>query len=1387
MPRTRVKICLACEGISNAAQARCGHCGAWLLPTDQVHYPERRGEADAGNPLLGNVIDGKYRLQSVLGRGGLGTVFQAVHIGSLMPVAVKLLHPRYAARPEYRRALLPEARRAATIAHERCARLLDVGEVEDGVAYLAMELVRGDTLEQLLREGPLPPGHAVQILIQVAEALVEIHAAGLVHCDLSPRNVMVAVRQGRWQVKVLDFGIARALPRAGGEPHRRGDLAGFANPAFAAPEQLAGQAIDARADLHALGTLGWWLLSGRLPVADGEPQQVAHAVLAGERLPWPQVAGVPRRLVRLLQRCLQLDARLRPGSASEVLRELQAIAAARRPAFGRSAVVAAIVAVLAFGLTGSRSSTPFLRLVAGSGLQLVDWPPPAEFQELAIQGQRLHTVSWHFGGFRPERLRAELSRNGLPLRRVDLQPEVDALGGRATLSVAQPGWREVVRLLRDNSADGPVDLLLVVPGEALFGGSRLRIDDQPPQCGLLPGPDFDGRITASTAFPWHASDDQQLVSAAMELRFADGRRWTTSLQGESGELRLGARLAQELRLTGDLGPGVAVVVARDAADHVVTSEPLPFRLCDVAAPAVAEVSGPAGEAAVLLVGERARLRVRLTAGEAGCTLYLGEAEQVALPLAATDAWQALEVPAAPLRAGAGAPLSFRVVDGAGNASASVFALALRERSLRPQFLVSRPGAALLGDELVFAEVGAELRLQGTAGMPVPLHDVWLEPLSAAGSAPLRVRETRAEAGGILALAFGTLAAGRYRLHLHLAAPVAEAPSEPDPGEMLQVPVRVLPAAIELLIPRPGGRYLPDLLQSGVLARDGAGLREGAGWRLAAELRPYLQGSLWVGDDVLLPTRLRPGSDKGPLLPEWLPLAGRNRLALAVRDVLDQPVRVIIGDRPAPRLLHEGHELQVVAEFWWHEAGPEAIGEELLVEFEQPARLSVRLPLPYGPDEREQLHLGLGQSEVAAIAVQTTGTSAIATFVLPYPLWSVAAQWETLPRQEYQQPHQRRLGAYLRTPMGRHEWELRLRTTRSTLRPVVLGELGDFTALPEVLRQVEMVPVLAPDGPFAIELPAVPPPQLYRLPGPSAVRGIGDFFLQHREFTVAEGRALVASLDRLQDQALRRRCVHAADPLGLSRLRPEQLLPPQAASAPAGALLGGLDFFQAYALCAVFGCLLGGDPDLFRLPMGCELELAAFGQAGLRAANGAAAHGRPVLAAPFRAAAQAWRAGLPPLASAAAAAGDLVPGAFGRELAGLDFGLREWVGDLPFLAGAELILAEWQGDLQLHLERVRALARGEAPPRDLAATLRSFACVRGLASGELDGLLDARGERFVGEGLREIPATVPGVLRTEQMRRDGRDLFGAGADRRLPLVGFRLAGGREWLEWLRRRT
>jgi hypothetical protein len=175
----------------------------------------------------------------------------------------------------------------------------------------------------------------------------------------------------------------------------------------------------------------------------------------------------------------------------------------------------------------------------------------------------------------------------------------------------------------------------------------------------------------------------------------------------------------------------------------------------------------------------------------------------------------------------------------------------------------------------------------------------------------------------------------------------------------------------------------------------------------------------------------------------------------------------------------------------------------------------------------------------------------------------------------------------------------------------------------------------------------------------------------------------------------RLCVHAEDPLGQARLQTANLLPKDCADGDTS--LTGVDWFQAYTLLAVLGERVGGDPLLFRLPFGCELVLAAYARSEHPAANGAAAAGGRVAIAPFRAAANGSPE--PPSAAASLAAGDFVPSASDVPFVGLDFGVREWVFDLPAVPGAEMLVREWIGDHDEHLESVRALAAGRPTPDD----------------------------------------------------------------------------------------
>jgi serine/threonine-protein kinase len=1361
-----VKICLSCEGVTNAQANRCGHCGAFLLPTDAVHYPVRAGEIDAGNPLLGSVIDGKYRLQGVLGRGGLGTVFRAQHIGSLMAVALKLLHPRFAERPEYRRALLPEARRAATVVHERCARLLDAGETEDGIAYLAMELVEGETLDVLVRRGRLSPALSVDILAQVAQALGAIHAVGLVHCDLSPRNVMVSARDDGLRVKVLDFGIARSVSLA--DPRRpQDDLAGFVNPAFSAPELLAGGAVDARADLWSFGALAWLLLTGSMPVEDGHAERNA----AGSR-PWPAGVRVPRRLKRLVQRCLAADPADRPASAAVVGRELAIVRGARRPALVRAALGVFAAGVVAAVAGGGDPAAPFLQPLSGSQLEWVRGPLPAAHPVSVLASRRLDTLGFGFGGLRPDRLRADLVREGQVLSHTWLRPEPGVAAGTLLLSTAQPEWRQVVHGLQRASADGPIDLVFVVPGGPPLGSARLRLDDAPPalEAALLGGPD----LRAASRLRVRASDDTGLHAVSVRCEVADGRSWELPAPPGETELDLGSLLGELVVSPDELGAGALVVRAVDLAGNASALAPIPFASCDVRAPTVVEVSGPLGEPFVPTAAGVVRLRVRTSFPEAGCRLQVSCADGPSCEVRLADAGTLHIVEfVADGQAVRDGLWRFRVVDARGNATASDLPVSVRDRSTRLEFQAEGNAARMVGDELVVCD--RPLAVTAVVGRNWNVGEIRIEPTPAAvaagGTVPFAV-----EAPGAVRLQLPGLPAGLHVLRVALEESVGGG----DRGLSTSVGVRlrVLPAAIEVRVPAAASRFLPGLLQARLLQPRGEGYVDGSGWGFDPALRPYVRGRLWTGVENVVARPVEPAPPGEPLLPPVVPIPGHNRLALELLDVLDRPVRIVAAGGASSPAADGGPT--VVADFWWHDQPPSLIGEELLLEFGQQARIELRCPVPFAATEAQDLRLGILQSEIPAASVVTQGRSSRVRFDVPFLVWRVAANLADATRDDFAAQLERRLDAYVVTPIGRTELSVRLRLVRSTLRPISLGEIAAPVApeLPGALADLRLLPVLAPAGPFAEPVPADAPPRAAFRPQPAvAVRNLADFLLQDREFSWAQARELAALLPSL-DAAMRARCVHAGDPLGASRLQPEHLLPAAGAGPAADAALTGVTFHQAWTLCRLLGAVAIGDPEAFRLPLGCELELAAFGTAPPTSCHGAGAAGGKVSLAVFLAGGETGGAAGAP---AAVALGDVVPTAFGEPFLGLDFGAREWVLDLPHVAGAELLLAEWFSDHRTHLARAMELAAGQLAAVPAAGELLlHLGVVRGLPTGLRSGLLDGAGRPLPGRAAATIPDAVPGVLRTEQLRRDGRDLLGDASDPRLPSLGFRVAGEPERL-------
>ena len=1354
-----MKICLSCEGVSDTPASHCGSCGARLHELDAVHYPARRGEVDAANPLLGSVVDGKYRLLGVLGRGGLGTVFRAQHVGSLMYVALKLLHPRFAERPEYRRALVPEARRAATVANEHCARLLDVGEAEDGAAYLAMELVEGRTLDVLVRDEGLAPAHAVAILEQVADALAAIHAAGLVHCDLSPRNVMVAARGGVLRVKVLDFGIARTATLAG--PSRAaGELHGFVNPAFAAPELLAGGGVDARADLYSFGALAWLLMTGSLPVDDADVRRMVAAVVAGELRPWPPTRGVGRGLRRLVARCLQRDPATRPAAIADVARELATLRGARRPALLRAAVAVTAIGAIGVLATAPAPTAPFLQAASGSPLALAPAPLDVAAPTLDTTSARLATLRFDCGGFDPRRLRAQLVHDGAVWLRVDQRPEVDADGGGLVLSATQGSWREVVEALVGAGQQRATDLVFLAPGSAPFGGVRLRVDDVPPALAVPRSPPLPV-LRLDTRLRWHASDAVGLVRVDAVVRRGDEVLAVVPLPLAADDCALGEALAARALATDDRA-GVVEVVAVDAAGNVARAVGLDFAAIDVAPPRVVDVTGPGGEAFVPVAAGAARARVQLGAPEAGARYAIDTGAGVADEAPWPEGADSVVVEVATQDGAAPARWRISVRDAAGNLTVREPNVALRNVDLGVAFARCAGPARDLGDELVVADGGAadvvmagdwridEATLRRVDGQPPPAA-AW--SWTQAGDHAIR-------------FACGDLPPGAYVLQLRLRSH-GEAS---DLTANATAPVRVLPASLVVRAPAAPRPFLPALLAAGVLAPRAAAVggpvayAAGSAWGVDAELRPYLRGRAWLDLGELtsvaapVPVDLAPVEGVALLLPEFRPLPGRNVVRVAYTDVLGRPAALRIGgvadaaDGPA-----------VVVDFWWSDVAPQVVGEEIYVEHGQPARVRLRSPLPFQARDLDELRLAVAEAELPAVALRPlAGDGSELEFVVPFATWRAAARFDDLPRAAFADGIERRFDVGIATPAGRHAATLRLRTVRSTLQPVALGELRP---LPPALASIRLLPVLAPLTPFAEPQAAAGPPRsAYRTQPAVAVRNLDDILLQADEFRCGAARALVARLASLPPQ-LAARCVHADDPRGAGRLTAAALLPAAAASLPDDAPLAGVDFHQANALARLLGLVVAGDPAAARLPLGCELELAAFGGATASAGHGAAAHGGAVAAWPFRR--DSGRAD-------AGAAGDRVPTGYGVDFVGLDFGLREWVLDLPTTADAVALLAEWMADRAVHLERAEALASGR-DPRVLAALgpARRLAVVRGLGFGEGGGLLGRGGAPIDPERMAALPPEAPGVLRTEQLRRDGGDLLSAGPDPRLQHVGFRV--------------
>lgn len=237
--------------------APCPHCGS----TDGVDHLC----AGQSLQLIGQVLDGRYKIESVLGQGGMGMVFRATQTSVQRPVAVKTLNPSLAAAPQFFERFRREAEIASRLRHPNIITIFDFGRAPDGTCYYVMELLQGESLKEVVkREGPMSLRRATSLLEQATQGLAHAHAEGCVHRDLKPHNIMVQDLGGRDFVKVLDFGLVKALEAEEEEQlTSTGQVLG--TPQYMPPEQAGGEAVDQRSDLYSMAGVLYFCLTGSSP------------------------------------------------------------------------------------------------------------------------------------------------------------------------------------------------------------------------------------------------------------------------------------------------------------------------------------------------------------------------------------------------------------------------------------------------------------------------------------------------------------------------------------------------------------------------------------------------------------------------------------------------------------------------------------------------------------------------------------------------------------------------------------------------------------------------------------------------------------------------------------------------------------------------------------------------------------------------------------------------------------------------------------------------------------------------------------------------------------------------------------------------------------------
>jgi serine/threonine-protein kinase len=316
----------------------CPKCGAEYPDTTTLCPSDGIALEKTDDSLLGQTLAGKYRIDQRLSEGGMGTVYKGTHVLMDKTVAVKVLRPSLAADEKIVARFSREARAASKISHPHALSVTDFGEDENGIVFLVMEFIDGQTLKDTIREqGPMPLTRVVEIIKQVGGALDAAHAEGVVHRDLKSDNIMLLNKMNADYAQVLDFGIAKIKEREGEyDPGLTAPDLVIGTPQYMSPEQCS-QApdIDARSDIYSLGVIIYEMLVGHVPFSGASPTEI---MLKQMQQPAPSVLDerkdVPPAVAQVVARALEKVPHDRYDSAAALIDDLT-VAAGMEPIAAR--------------------------------------------------------------------------------------------------------------------------------------------------------------------------------------------------------------------------------------------------------------------------------------------------------------------------------------------------------------------------------------------------------------------------------------------------------------------------------------------------------------------------------------------------------------------------------------------------------------------------------------------------------------------------------------------------------------------------------------------------------------------------------------------------------------------------------------------------------------------------------------------------------------------------------------------------------------------------------------------------------------------------------------------------------------------------------------------